>query len=98
MAIWQDMVTDYGFSGGYQTVQRFVRKLKGSQELEPAGIILTAAGEECQVDYGTGPMVRRPQLVNYRRPRLFVLTLGYSRKSVRLLVGPFQYTRVGRAA
>src|SRR5262245_36870833 len=31
MAIWQDMVTDYGFSGGYQSVQRFVRKLRGSQ-------------------------------------------------------------------
>jgi hypothetical protein len=52
------MVTDYGFSGGFQTVQRFVRKLKGSQGREPAGIILTAAGEECQVDYGTGPLVR----------------------------------------
>src|SRR5438876_7721429 len=24
MAIWQDMVTVYGFNGGYQTVQRFV--------------------------------------------------------------------------
>ena len=50
MAIWQDMVTDYGFSGGYQTVQRFVRKLHGSQGPEAAGIIVTAAGEECQVD------------------------------------------------
>jgi hypothetical protein len=31
-------------------------------------------------------MVRDPQNVKYRRTRLFVLTLGYSRKSVRLLV------------
>jgi len=38
------------------------------------------------VDYGTGPMVRDPQSGKYRRTRLFVLTLGYSRKSVRLLV------------
>src|SRR5213592_2635990 len=86
MAIWQDMVTDYGFTGGYQTVQRFVRKLRGSQGPAPAGIILTAAGEECQVDYGTGPMVRDPQSGRYRRARLFVMTLGYSRKAVRLLV------------
>jgi transposase len=50
------------------------------------GIILTAAGEEAQVDYGSGPMVRDPQSGKYRRTRLFVLTLGYSRKSVRLLV------------
>jgi hypothetical protein len=50
------------------------------------GIILTAAGEEAQIDYGSGPMVRDPQSGKYRRTRLFVLTLGYSRKSVRLLV------------
>ena len=30
-------------------------------------------------------MVRHPQTSQYRRTRLFVLTLGYSRKSVRLL-------------
>jgi hypothetical protein len=30
-AIWQDMVTEYGFTGGYQTVQRFVHKLRGTQ-------------------------------------------------------------------
>src|SRR6185369_5503788 len=45
----------------------------------------TAPGEEAQVDYGTGPMVRDPHTGNYRRTRLFVLTLGFSRKSVRLL-------------
>ena len=49
-------------------------------------MIETAAGEEAQVDYGTGPMVRDPHSGKYRRTRLFVLTLGYSRKSVRLLV------------
>jgi transposase len=85
-AIWQDMVREYGFNGGYQSVQRFVGKLRGSPRPEPAGIILTAAGEECQVDYGTGPMVREAESGKYRRTRLFVLTLGYSRKSVRLLV------------
>lgn len=38
------------------------------------------------LDYGDGPMVRHPQTGKYRRTRLFVLTLGYSRKAVRLLV------------
>jgi len=47
---------------------------------------VTAPGEEAQVDYGTGPMVRAPQSGKYRRTRLFVMTLGYSRKAVRLLV------------
>src|SRR5262249_41456876 len=84
-AIWQDLVSEHGFTGSYQTVKRFVRKLRGPQPPEPAGIILTAPGEEAQVDYGSGPMVRDPQSGKYRRTRLFVLTLGYSRKSVRLL-------------
>ncbi len=85
-AIWQDLVSDQSFTGSYQTVKRFVRKLRGSEVPQATGIILTAAGEEAQVDYGSGPMVRDPQSGKYRRTRLFVLTLGYSRKSVRLLV------------
>src|SRR5271169_6936791 len=85
MAIWQDLVSDHGFAGGYQAVKRFVRKLRGPQRPEAAGIILTAPGEEAQVDYGSGPMLRDPKTGKYRRTRLFVLTLGYSRKSVRLL-------------
>src|SRR5216684_255837 len=82
MAIWQDLVSDHGFAGSYQTVKRFVRKLHGAALPEAVGIIQTAAGEEAQVDYGSGPMVRDPQSGKYRRTRLFVLTLGYSRKSV----------------
>jgi transposase len=84
-AIWQDLVSEHGFTGSYQSVKRFVQKLRGPQRPEPAGIILTAPGQEAQVDYGSGPMVRDPQSDKYRRTRLFVLTLGYSRKSVGLL-------------
>jgi transposase len=86
MAIWQDLVAEYGFAGGYQSVKRFVRKLRGSQAPPACAVIVTAPGEEAQVDYGTGPMVRDPETGKYRRTRLFVMTLGYSRKSVRLLV------------
>src|SRR6516165_5278388 len=85
-AIWQDLVTDHGYPGNYQTVKRFVRRLGGSKLPQAAGIILTEPGEEAQVDYGSGPLVRHPQTGKYRRTRLFVLTLGYSRKCVRLLV------------
>jgi transposase len=86
MAIWQDLVTQYGFERGYQSVKRFANKIRPSQVLQARPVIVTAPGEEAQVDYGTGPMVRDPQTGKYRRTRLFVLTLGYSRKSVRLLV------------
>jgi transposase len=86
MAIWQDLVDTYGFAAGYQSVRRFVHKLHPSSSLEACSVIETAPGEEAQVDYGTGPMVRDPLSGKYRRTRLFVMTLGYSRKSVRLLV------------
>lgn len=85
MAIWQDLVAETGFGGGYGTVKRFVRKLRGNPPLEARAVIVTAPGEEAQVDYGTGPMVRDPQSGKYRRSRLFVMTLGHSRKAVRLL-------------
>jgi transposase len=85
MAIWQDLVSDYGFKSGYQSVRRFAYKLRGTQVPQARAVILTAAGEEGQVDYGSGPMVREPKSGKYRRTRLFVLTLGYSRKAVRLL-------------
>ena len=85
MAIWQDLVAEQGFPGAYQTVKRFVRKLRGNPPPQARAVILTAPGEEVQVDYGQGPMVRDPQTGRYRRTRLFVMTLGWSRKAVRLL-------------
>jgi transposase len=85
-AIWQDLVDTYGFTGAYQSVKRFIRKFRGKQLPEARVVIETAPGEETQVDYGSGPMVRDAQNGKYRRTRLFVLTLGYSRKSIRLLV------------
>jgi transposase len=84
-AIYQDLVTEYGFAHSYQSVKRFTNKLC-PPELQPARVvIITAPGEEAQVDYGTGPMVLDPDSGKYRRTRLFVMTLGYSRKCVRLL-------------
>jgi transposase len=85
MAIWQDLVEE-GFTARYASVRRFVRQLRGSTPAEARVVITTAVGEESQVDYGDGPMVRHPQTGKFRRTRLFVLTLGYSRKAVRLLI------------
>src|SRR5215216_6547817 len=85
MAIWQDLVTEHGFAHSYQSVKRFVNKLQPSAVPAARAVIITEPGEEAQVDYGEGPMVRDPQTGKYRRPRLFVMTLGCSRKAVRLL-------------
>jgi transposase len=85
MAIWQDLVDAHGFEARYSSVRRFVQTVRRTV-CEPHAVITTAPGEESQVDYGEGPMVRHPISGQYRRTRLFVLTLGCSRKSVRLLV------------
>ena len=85
MAIWQDLVDTHGFDARYASVRRFVQTVRRTVR-EPHAVITTTPGEESQVDYGDGPMVRHPVSGKYRRTRLFVLTLGYSRKSVRLLV------------
>ena len=45
-----------------------------------------APGEEAQVDYGEGALTRVPGSDRYRRPRLFVMTLRYSRRCFRRVV------------
>jgi transposase len=86
MGIWQDLVDGHGFASRYASVRRFVASLRATAAPEARVVITTAPGEEGQVDYGEGPMVRDPVTGKYRRTRLFVLTLGFSRKCVRLLV------------
>src|SRR3970282_1917020 len=84
--IWRHLVNDPAFSARYASVRRFVVRLRGAAPAEARVVITTAPGEEGQVDYGgDGPMVRDATTGKYRRVRLFVLTLGCSRKCVRLL-------------
>jgi transposase len=83
-SIWQELVDRHGFAGSYQSVKRFVRKLHPSSAVAHPRIT-TAPGEEGQVDYGTGPLVKHPKTGKHRRTRLFALTLGCSRKAVWLL-------------
>ena len=85
MGIWQHLVDRHGFTGSYQSVKRFVRRQSGPRAKVAHPVIETAPGEEAQVDYGQGSLVRDPRTGKYRRTRLFVMTLGYSRKCVRLL-------------
>ena len=86
VAIYQDLVSDHGCPASYASVRRFVRRLRGRRSVEARVVITTAPGEEGQVDDGSGPMVRDPHSGRDRRTRLLAFTLGYSRKSVRLLV------------
>jgi hypothetical protein len=55
MAIWQDLVDDYGFAARCASVRRFVVTLRGIASPEARVVITTAPGEEAQVDYGRWP-------------------------------------------
>ena len=85
MAIWQDLVDDHGFTARYASVRRWVAKLREATAPEARVVIPTSPGQEGQVDYGEGPMVRWPETGKHRRTRLFLLTLAHSRKAARLL-------------
>lgn len=84
-AIYQDLVDQHGFTASYESVKRFVRALR-HVDPEQFDRLEFAAGEEAQVDYGEGALTRDPKTGRYRRPRLFVMTLRYSRRSFRRVV------------
>lgn len=85
MAIYQELVDRFGFTSRYNSVKRFCRCLK-QHEPEAFDRLEFLPAEECQVDYGEGAPTRHPTRGTYRKPRLFVMTLRYSRRSFRQVV------------
>ena len=85
VGIYQDLKDFHGFTAGYNSVKRFCRGLR-TREPEQYDRLEFAPGEEAQVDYGEGAPTRHPTTGTYRKPRLFVLTLRYSRRSFRKVV------------
>ncbi len=81
VAIYQDLVEQQAYSGRYNSVKRFVRKLK-KREPERFDVLEFAPGEEAQVDYGQGALTLWKNGI-YKRPYLFVMTLKFSGKSFR---------------
>lgn len=57
--IWQDLKTEHGFAGGYDSVKRFARRLKRASPL-PFHRMECDPGEEAQIDFGTGAPVVTP--------------------------------------
>ena len=55
--IYQDLICDHSFTGGYHSVQRFVRQLLQTQPV-PFVRMEVAPGMEAQVDFGQGAWVR----------------------------------------
>lgn len=84
MAIYQDLVETHGFTSRYNSVKRFVRGLRRTDPKQYDHLEFLP-GEEVQVDYGLGAPTLHSS-GKYRRPRLFVMTLRFSRRSFRKVV------------
>jgi transposase len=77
--IFQDLVTEHGFTGKYHSVRRFARRLAPHQEL-PFRRLECGPGEEAQVDFGRGAFIQDGSGPR-RRPHVFRIVLSYSRKA-----------------
>jgi transposase len=85
-AICQDLVLHHGYGGSYDAVKRLVRKLHPADEPKISCRFETEPGLESQADYGEGAPTIDPRTGKYRKPRLFVLSLGCSRHAFRKVV------------
>jgi transposase len=86
--IWQDLQDDHHFVDGYQSVQRFVRRLQNARPM-PFRRMECAPGEQAQVDFGTGAPVIIPEgeplpagvKTRRRKTHVFRIVLSHSRKA-----------------
>ncbi len=76
--IFQDLQSEQGFTGSYDSVKRFVRRLGQTRPL-PYRRMECPPGQEAQVDFGTGA----PVWLNGKRKRTYVfrMVLSHSRKA-----------------
>jgi transposase len=77
--IYQDLAGEHGFGGSYYSVKRFVRKLGASTPL-PFRRMECEAGQEAQVDFGTGARIVGAD-GKRRKTHLFRIVLSHSRKA-----------------
>ena len=85
VSVYQDLVERFAFEHKYNSVKRFCRALRRKNPTQYDRLEFPP-GEEAQVDYGLGAPTRKPGTSTYRRPRLFVMTLKYSRRCFRKVV------------
>jgi transposase len=77
-AIHRRLVRNYGYTGSYTSVRRFVSGIKPKDKTAVARIE-TEPGAEAQVDFGSIGKIRDPKTWKERQSYCFVMTLSYSR-------------------
>jgi transposase len=78
--LFQELRRSRGYRGSYETVKRFVRPLRTAEQAAERATVRfeTPPGQQSQVDWGQARIYfqRRPVTLH-----VFILTLGYSRRS-----------------
>ena len=77
--IYQDLRSGYAFTGSYQSVKRYVHRVRQTHP-EVVQRIEVQPGEEVQVDFGTGPTLVDAQ-GKRTKTWVFRIVLSYSRKA-----------------
>lgn len=76
--IYAALQRTYGFTGCYDAVQRFVKKIK-TQSLEVTTILDFNPGECAQVDFGAGPKLLHEATGEVISTWVFIMVLAWSR-------------------
>ncbi len=77
--LFQELTAQHGYTGGYDTVKRFVRPLRAAQELAARATVRfeTPPGLQSQIDWGQATVTfRSGRAIRH----FFILTLGYCRR------------------
>lgn len=77
--LYQELTHQYGYTGGYDTVKRFVRPLREAETLAVRATVRfeTPPGLQSQIDWGQALVpLRSGRAIRH----FFILTLGYSRR------------------
>jgi transposase len=76
--IWQDLASEYGFTGSYSSIKRYLRRLNKTIPL-PFRRMECAPGIEAQIDFGKGAFIQEKDKRRHR-PHVLRITLSHSRK------------------
>ena len=83
--IYSRLKSNFGYSGSYDSVQRFIKPLK-KDDPDLTTPLHFAPGEAAQIDFGYGPKIFNERTDRFEQTHFFVMTLRYSRHQYSELV------------
>ncbi len=77
--IHQQLVQNYGFTGSYWSVIRYINSVKEKEPGAVSTVMEFDPADAVQVDFGAGPLIVDTQTGELRKTWIFVMTLAWSR-------------------